>query len=58
MILAAISYCGVCGVVLADGKMDFRRYFEVLEEWLLPNTSELLVKVWTFQQDGAPVHRS
>lgn len=39
--------------------MDSKKYYELLKEkTLLLSTAENLGETWTFQQDGASVHRS
>jgi len=54
--MADMCYFGLS--VIFKGNMDSREYCNVLKDRLLPFAADNLGERWTFEQDGASVHRS
>jgi transposase len=58
MFWGGIGAHGLTPLVLIEERMDSDMYQRVIRDYLLPNTHDICGDHFTFQQDGAPCHRS
>jgi hypothetical protein len=58
MVWAAIGSKGKTKIAFIEGKLNSKRYIEVLSEYLLPAIREIFGRNCKFQQDNPPVHTS
>lgn len=60
MIWAAVSFYGPSELMIIKGKKESKRYFEILEQGLLPFAAEVFGEqtTWMFYKDNCPTHVS
>ena len=56
MVLAAIGWNGKSELVFINGRLNSKKYKEMLEMYFLPFVGRISGDTWTFQQDNCKVH--
>ncbi|GBN21764.1 Transposable element Tc3 transposase [Araneus ventricosus] len=58
MVWAAFSFNGQVGLALLNGRQNFPKYIETLENHLMPFAEDIGGRNWKYQQDAAAIHAS
>ncbi|GBM19395.1 Transposable element Tc3 transposase [Araneus ventricosus] len=58
MVWAAFGFNGQVGLAFSDGRQNFPKYIETLENHLMPLAENIGGRNWEYQHDNAPNHTS
>ena len=58
MVWGGMSSAGKTELMICEGKVNSKKYCEILENALIPYLTEHHEETFTYQQDNAPIHTS